>query len=691
MNTLIRKELRENFKLALIGFALFTFILVQNYRGCTALYAGLALGEGNWNTDNAQPLLSGSTTSATGLFCAIFGAVLGWLQIHNERHRDLWAFLIHRPMSRTRIFFAKTIGGLALYTLGAGLPLLGFIVMTWMPGHIAAPFEWRMILPILSFFLSGFVFYFAGMLTSLRQARWYASRGLGLGAALIISISLANAPEFWRALGFILVGGAILGTAAWGSFSSSGYYTGQPALGRRALVGSLMLGCLVVVGVAVALLESVLPRDAYTWSRYQITKEGGIYKMTQLAGKPLEITELNGAPLADPKTGRPMTPSEFNRRAAAESSVGPQFSDPAKAPRQSYGGYQRTFHYFSLWRQTPDTLWYWTWKGRLLGYDIASRRFIGSLGPDGFAPGNSAGAARFSQPEGRIYSDNYNSSYPARTLVTDHAVYLLDLEHRATRPFFNATAGDPIGGALDIEQADGWGYTIVVTKDFIHLLTPDGKLVWQTPYSPGYPAYNLVEVSFLEPTNRFVLCLNPNRQPDKTNGPPLHFVWLAAGQGMLTNRDLPYIAQTWNMPWMERVMGVAMPPAFWPVLSWLYGNYTLANLLRQERLLSLFGVAVCAGAGWWLGRRYHFTVGAQLKWAVFHLLTGLPGLLGFLCAQEWPAREPCPNCKQSRLVDREKCEYCGARFAPPPRNGTEIFEPESGLSAGSVPTVVLRE
>ena len=29
MNTLIRKELRENFKVALIGLALFTFILVQ--------------------------------------------------------------------------------------------------------------------------------------------------------------------------------------------------------------------------------------------------------------------------------------------------------------------------------------------------------------------------------------------------------------------------------------------------------------------------------------------------------------------------------------------------------------------------------------------------------------------------------------------------------------------------------------
>jgi RNA polymerase subunit RPABC4/transcription elongation factor Spt4 len=43
--------------------------------------------------------------------------------------------------------------------------------------------------------------------------------------------------------------------------------------------------------------------------------------------------------------------------------------------------------------------------------------------------------------------------------------------------------------------------------------------------------------------------------------------------------------------------------------------------------------------------------------------------------QEWPARESCPNCKKLRVVDRDQCEHCGADFAPPEKNGTEIFEP----------------
>jgi predicted amidophosphoribosyltransferase len=56
-------------------------------------------------------------------------------------------------------------------------------------------------------------------------------------------------------------------------------------------------------------------------------------------------------------------------------------------------------------------------------------------------------------------------------------------------------------------------------------------------------------------------------------------------------------------------------------------------------------------------------------------LLGIAGLLTLLCAQEWPARVACPNCKKLRAVDRELCEHCQAPFPPPEKNGTEIFAP----------------
>ena len=57
-----------------------------------------------------------------------------------EKHPDLWAFLVHRPATRTNILCVKLAAGLFLYTLGAGLPLLGLLAFVLTPGRIISPF-----------------------------------------------------------------------------------------------------------------------------------------------------------------------------------------------------------------------------------------------------------------------------------------------------------------------------------------------------------------------------------------------------------------------------------------------------------------------------------------------------------------------------------------------------------------------
>ena len=125
---------------------------------------------------------------------------------------------------------------------------------------------------------------------------------------------------------------------------------GQPPLGRRALVTSLMLGGFIVVMFVMVLLESLVPnsfRESFHWSRYQMTKDGEIYKMTQPAGKPLEITELNGMPLKDTKTGRPITQTDFNRLVIRN----PVSRPISRIKRNTKGiikdGYTDSSHFFS--------------------------------------------------------------------------------------------------------------------------------------------------------------------------------------------------------------------------------------------------------------------------------------------------------------------------------------------------------
>jgi ABC-type transport system involved in multi-copper enzyme maturation permease subunit len=683
MKALILKELRENLKLAALGLFIFALILVLFAINHLQMMKSLAAGAPPQSYTIMQPLASPGFWSMTGFFCAIYAAVLGWFQIHNERHRDLWAFLVHRPATRTEIFLGKTIAGLILYLLAFILPLTGYAIWALVPGNVAAPFEWIMLQPIAAQFLAGIVYYFAGMLTGLRQARWYGSRALGLGAALIVSMSLVSENRLWQSLSIILICSVLLVIAVWGGFHSEGFYRNQPATGRLALTGTLALGTLIIACFAAFLLVAALPRSTPPWSQHQMTKDGTIYRVTQQPGKPAEIVDLDGKPLMDAKTGRMIELADFNRRLANHAQVNPDFKNHV-SPRRWY---DQSYNRFNLWRATPDTFWYyWNRYDRLVGYDKVTRRFIGSLGPDGFSPDFPPIGARF---------DNERNERAVGRIINDgQTVYELDLEHRAVRALFtvtnesceaslratNVNAYPGTIGAVREVSFNGFDldYTMVATRCFIYLLTAEGNVVWQVPYQPPYPDYKQAQVAFLEPTNRFALWMFPSWRAREKSGwkLPTRVTWLDRNGESLKSVDLPDLSQRPKRPRPEeKIIGLAIPPVLIvaaPLLSDLNWRSEIPWWMMPY---SLAAALVCIPMGWWLGWRYQFSLRRQLGWAMFYLFWGIPGLLAFLCAEEWPAREICPACKKLRVVDREKCPHCGAAFAPSEKTGVEVFEP----------------
>lgn len=88
-----------------------------------------------------------------------------------------------------------------------------------------------------------------------------------------------------------------------------------------------------------------------------------------------------------------------------------------------------------------------------------------------------------------------------------------------------------------------------------------------------------------------------------------------------------------------------------------------------------------AMAPWFLGQADRWSRWQPLVLTSLWFSTAicLPGLLALWCVEEWPAREPCPNCKKPRVVDRENCGHCGARFPAPEPKGIEIWEPQVPL------------
>lgn len=653
--------------LAVLGLVIFGLMQLLTYRMYSQVMKGLAMSEGQRGWESLQPLLERSFVIGTAFFCGIFGAVLGWLQIHNERRPDLWAFLMHRPLTRTQVFLGKTVAGLGLYAVVAGLPLLGLITWAAAPGDVAAPMEWGMVKPVAALFLSGIVYYFAGMLTGLRQARWYASRAFGLGVAFIVTAAMVGRPHFAGALFVIALGGAILATAVWGAFQSHGYSVGQPAAGKAALTLSLALGSMVVLFIGGGLVDNFLPEpvEAVSWSSYGMTQEGTLYRLTRGTRMTPEIVDLEGRPVTNAKTGRPLELAELERHAPQRITV----SLDADRGGRNQGWVSRSYQRFAFWQRSRDTLWYyWIRYGRLAGYDIHSRRLVGSLGPGGFARDLIGSGDRFD-----------SASSGGRTFHTATNICQVDFEKRTTQTLFTTTPNDPILASTDvILNSYDWDYSLVVTRRFVHLLTPAGKEVWEAPFQPNEPAYTSVELWVLEAPGRFALWIGPRQSDEKAHGLPTRVVWVASEQGVLKTADLAPLPAPAQGPRLgEKVMACVSPPALFLLFPWLEAQPRLLpwNLLLLSVVIA---AVVCVPVSWWLGSRYNLSLGARLGWAGFNLVAGVPGLVAFICEEEWPAREPCPGCKKLRVVDREQCEHCGAAFAAPERTGIEILEPLTG-------------
>jgi hypothetical protein len=201
------------------------------------------------------------------LVAAVFGAALGFLQVFFESRGDHRAILLHRPLSRSRIFLGKVIVGVGLYLLALGIPFACVEAWLAIPGHMPAPYQWETSLPWLADILAGLVYYFAGMLTAQREARWYGSRGLGLAAALLCTFFVWTVPEFGQALAAIVILGALTGVAAWGSFLAGGAYAPQPRLARAALAATFLAGLLVLSFIGKLLIGEWLAPDEMSYGQ----------------------------------------------------------------------------------------------------------------------------------------------------------------------------------------------------------------------------------------------------------------------------------------------------------------------------------------------------------------------------------------------------------------------------------------
>ena len=189
LKALVTKELRESAGLA----ALAAMALIYVYTEVTAM----RILPWQSTTIYHYPFVYDQMGYSLSMYIGGFALALGLKQTAWEAWQGTFFFLLHRPVSRERIFRQKLIVGLTWVLL---LPAIFILLYAWWaatPGNIPAPFEWSMTVPAWQIWAVLPIVYFGGFVSGIRPARWWGTRLVPAAAAIFAAVIAANMPWFW--------------------------------------------------------------------------------------------------------------------------------------------------------------------------------------------------------------------------------------------------------------------------------------------------------------------------------------------------------------------------------------------------------------------------------------------------------------------------------------------------------------
>lgn len=660
------RELRENLKWGMVIFAVAMVIIIHDLRDADTMLM-FRLLEFIW-------------------LAPIAGLLMGAVQTIFETKPDNWGFAVHRPVRRWGVFVGKCAAGLLLLYTALIVPCLVAAIWAARPGNLPIPFQARMVCPTLADALNAGCYYFAGIVLTLRRARWFGTRLLPLGLALLSSAATVMfIGPFWVAVLFILLVQALGALAAWGAFSTNGAADGP--LATRFALGAMIFPGAIGVGIALfGASQAFIPGSR--WQYYQVDRSGDLVRVTQTiehGDRRWAITDAQGRPLPkydnldlDDAASRD-TFVRFNAQLVNSSIVpwpmdvlytnqGFRFPTPGLVPlRVTAAGRTRlrVFAIYNVQRRIIELV------------NPVTRVQIGTVGPAGFQPSRSDPSALFpGTPRTLFFLGG------SRVLAFDSVVYLLELDHRRVRPIYVATADDPVFSAATLgTTADS--QILVATRGRLHLLGPDGQARFTLPW-PADPATHHFSAAIL-PANGH-LALNAGSIPGVT--PVENRIFEYSSDGALVRGTVsPQLPDPRSPKRIETMMFGAMFPV---AVRAVCPAWILDDVLdvRAQEFASSFERVMWISAAMSLvltlliGRRCGFGWKKTLVWSVANLLLGIAGIVVMLGLNDWPSRETCAHCHRKKPVGRRDCPHCRTPLPPAPRDGWEIFEPADAFLAG---------
>ncbi len=325
-------------------------------------------------------------------------------------------------------------------------------------------------------------------------------------------------------------------------------------------------------------------------------------------------------------------------------------------------------------------------------FDSRSRQSLGFFGPDGFRVDRPPVEEQFADVPVTGHTESTNPYRgPSRVastnrlyLIAEGKVWSIDLAERSLREL--PVPGDPMAIAMMLEDKSGENESfnlllVVRTRDEIVVMTDLGDTI-HTLRIPEPLRDRLINAYNVTAAETVLVSHITSRWYDPeiywVGGPETEVRHQSVRLGVAGDFDQDSV--TWELavvgPSPLALLGAYLLSAHNSVE--LGSDETMATALaksiaRDWPALLLVLAMSAALAVWTFRRQSRYAVTGAEAWAVFVLVTGVPGAVGYWLHRCWPVSEVCRACGFRSPRDRDGCLACAAEFPVPELCGIEIL------------------
>lgn len=668
MNAIIRKELRDLARW--IPLCMIVVALLLTYAVQKAIMG-------------VEPELMGLSAFGFSLTAMFYGV----LQSVFDARKDAVGFLIHRPVSKSRIFWGKFAAGLIAWVITCGVPLLGVAIYLEWIGPESAPTTWKQTLRTVAVSVVAFLFY--------PTAMWIAwgrfwSRFLLLllsftAVCFVVGYTVARELGFdWRLIAVVCGLLVVLTLGARHAFCNVQFSPRDQRSNSWMENVSVSLICVGLAFFCVMTIGTLTKNQQKTW--WYIS-----YALS--ANEDVELWKI-----------RTTYDSGFHRSVTGKKVLeeGSEYEELPDDFRESPP------MYFSNW--SSEVSWPFEFEhvelnGQFIAYNHDDRLYLYSdkpgtgyelswvVTPEGFFGPTESPLGRFSNLRSMVVGLPLNSQTPrfrGDSLHFDESgVYQINGAKRTVTKFID----DQIDSARVLlprkeNPAALWTrngsqfkkYSLKSTGDPFEPIPDiiDGNMdgYFQMPALSASLEHQWDDLEMLTDKNHYLSVYDL--------GDKMGIAWQSRSRvgifdfKVIDSEGVEKTSHRLETPWSEVVssqypstfLDYAMTPP-WAAGVLFYQNRWAPELPLAAAIHGIVAVVLLVLLGLWLG----LSIPSIIRWAIAAAILGVGIVLALWLIRSRPVREACEKCESLRRVDRKRCGKCGATWEHPDPDGTEIIGP----------------